>query len=57
MNYKDEYNEWAQQVFEETGTHPDLDESEGFRCSYVGNLCDLGDELRKMKRLEESQAE
>ena len=51
MNYKEAYNEWALQFFEERGRDPDLIESEGFSSRFDDNLCDLGDELRKMKRL------
>ena len=46
-SYKDQYNEWAYEFYEQTGRDPSVKESDGFHGSWLEDKCELADNLRK----------
>ncbi len=49
-SYKDQFNEWAYEVYETTGKDPTVREAEGFRESFVESALDRADQMRKEER-------
>lgn len=52
MSYKDEFNEWANNFYWETGRDPSLNDSELFRTQWVDDVCSYADELKDTAKYE-----